>query len=279
MRLRQTVPSWVFSNWGQRVDLQGYGTLVFSTGYADLYNGGTRDSWYTDTFGGTSSASPIVTGAILCVSGVHQQMLGGVVGADSIRNLLKATGSPQQNPLKVYNIGPRPDLRAALSLLFDPTDSIWYDHISLDPGHEGAIPISLTNSHALNEFILPFNLSGSAPVQIDSLTRGPRTDYFETLQLTFDNRFFGGAAYQMRANAGGGSPALTGGSGIVAYLWVTAKIAAIPGQTADVDSAWFASNARLKIQSSFQDGYPDAFSAGSVTITGVACDCSFSWGH
>jgi hypothetical protein len=79
----------------------------------------------------------------------------------------------------------------------------------------------------------------------------------------------------MRANAGGGASALPGGTGIIAYLWVTAKPTAIPGQTVDVDSAWFAVNSRLKIQSSFQEGYPDAFSPGSVTITGVACNCAF----
>ncbi|HUU46217.1 MAG TPA: S8 family serine peptidase [Acidobacteriota bacterium] len=265
-----------FSNWGARVNLQGYGTLVYSLGYGDLYDGGSRDSWYTDSFGGTSSASPIVTGAVLCLSGVYQQMLGTVVDADSIRNLLVATGSPQQQPLLIYHIGPRPDLGTALDLLFDPTDTIWYGELELDPGTRGAIPISLSNSHPVADIYLPFDLSsGNFDIQIDSLTRGPRTLDFEKIQTVYDNRFFDQIAYLVRADAGGGTPYLQGGSGVIAYLWVTAPGAALPGQAVSVDSTWLGTSTHLRLVSYFDDGYPNAFTAGTVTITGLPCDCSF----
>src|SRR3712207_7066620 len=43
---------------------------VTSTGYGDLQGGANRDEWYIDEFSGTSSASPIIVGAIGCVQGI-----------------------------------------------------------------------------------------------------------------------------------------------------------------------------------------------------------------
>ncbi|MCH8992562.1 MAG: S8 family serine peptidase, partial [Acidobacteria bacterium] len=264
-----------FSNYGERVNLQGYGTNVYTTGYGDLYNGGSKDTRYTQFFSGTSSASPIVTGAVLCLSGVFQQMLGTVIDADSARTLLVATGSPQTQPQIINHIGPRPDLRAALGLLFDPIDSIWYDNIGMDAGTSVGLPISLSNSHSVGTITLPFIVAGDAPVQIDSLSLGPRTVDFGSVSLIWDNRFNGQAAYKMTAGAGSNNVLLAAGTGVVAYLWLTAPYAALLGQTASVDSAWFGTTSHLILTSYFDNGYPDYFSGGSVTITGVACDCSF----
>ncbi|HKG62159.1 MAG TPA: S8 family serine peptidase [Pyrinomonadaceae bacterium] len=55
-----------FSTYGSRVDLQGWGSSVQTTGYGSYTNPddpGNRNFWYTTGFNGTSSASPIVTGA------------------------------------------------------------------------------------------------------------------------------------------------------------------------------------------------------------------------
>ena len=51
----------LFSNYGSRVDLSGWGFDVVTTGYGDLQSGH-RDEWYTEIFGGTSGATPIVAG-------------------------------------------------------------------------------------------------------------------------------------------------------------------------------------------------------------------------
>ena len=59
-----------FSNFGARVDAQGWGEEVTTCGYGDLQGGTNEDLWYTDTFSGTSSASPIVVGALGCLQGV-----------------------------------------------------------------------------------------------------------------------------------------------------------------------------------------------------------------
>jgi hypothetical protein len=46
-----------FSSYGSRVDAQGWGSLVVTTGYGDLYSrGGDTTSAYTQEFAGTSSA-------------------------------------------------------------------------------------------------------------------------------------------------------------------------------------------------------------------------------
>ncbi|MFQ5607927.1 MAG: S8 family serine peptidase, partial [Candidatus Zixiibacteriota bacterium] len=99
-----------FSNWGERVNLQGYGAGVVTLGYGDLFNGGSEDTWYTAGFSGTSSASPIVTGSVAALQGAHKANFGFPLDADEIRTLLNNTGSPQVGS---EHIGPRPNLQAA----------------------------------------------------------------------------------------------------------------------------------------------------------------------
>ena len=86
-----------FSNYGARIDAQGWGWEVTTTGYGDLQGGSNRDQWYTDQFSGTSSASPILVGALACVQGIlraHNRI--PLTPARAIE-LLRATGSPQQD--------------------------------------------------------------------------------------------------------------------------------------------------------------------------------------
>jgi Subtilase family len=112
-----------FSNWGAMVDAQGWGREVTTTGYGDLQGGPNEDLWYTDQFSGTSSASPIVVGAVASLQGVaraHSRPLLKPLGA---RKILRNTGSPQQDapgrPAS-QRIGKRPDLRVAIPRLMTP---------------------------------------------------------------------------------------------------------------------------------------------------------------
>jgi hypothetical protein len=103
-----------FSNWGSAIDAQGWGREVTTTGYGDLQGGSAEDLWYTDEFGGTSSASPIVVGALGCVQGILRHQGSAPLTPIRARNLLRATGSPQQDaPGRPgsQRIGKRPDLR------------------------------------------------------------------------------------------------------------------------------------------------------------------------
>ncbi|MFE2752640.1 S8 family serine peptidase, partial [Actinosynnema sp. NPDC059335] len=98
-----------FSNYGSRVDLQGWGECVTTTGYGALYGTGPNDK-YTAAFNGTSSASPIVASALASLLGVAKAN-GDTLSPARAREILIATGTPQNGSLE---IGPLPNLRTAI---------------------------------------------------------------------------------------------------------------------------------------------------------------------
>jgi len=114
-----------FSNYGSRLDLQGWGRFVATLGYGDLFNGGgDENQFYTATFAGTSSATPIVTGAAAAVVGVSLAygQPYGYRSPTEIRQILGDTGTPQTGTLWV---GPLPNLAQAIPRVLDirPTAS------------------------------------------------------------------------------------------------------------------------------------------------------------
>jgi hypothetical protein len=103
-----------FSNYGAALDAQGWGREVTTTGYGDLQGGANEDVWYTDTFSGTSSSSPVVVGAITCLQGNRRATGQPVLTPAQVRQRLRATGSPQQDAPgrpATQRIGNRPNLR------------------------------------------------------------------------------------------------------------------------------------------------------------------------
>ena len=109
-----------FSNYGAIVDVQGWGRDVVTTGYGDL-QGGNENKWYTRTFSGTSSASPIVVGAVACLQGIRKAKYHPLLTYSQLRNLFATTGSLQQDAPgrpATQNIGKRPNLRAAYKRLY-----------------------------------------------------------------------------------------------------------------------------------------------------------------
>jgi len=103
-----------FSNYGGRVDVQGWGRKVATLDYGDLQAcADATDRHYTGEFSGTSSASPIVAGAALLVEGAARSH-GKVLPPAELRALLIRSGTPQVGDLKEH-IGPRPNLERALS--------------------------------------------------------------------------------------------------------------------------------------------------------------------
>jgi serine protease len=112
-----------FSTYGSRVDLQGWGEWVYTTGYGYAYSLEGTNYLYTDRFGGTSSATPIVAGACAALQGAYKARYSTepahpVLLPAELRTLLKLTGSPQLGGIHpaTEHIGPRPDLMAALPL-------------------------------------------------------------------------------------------------------------------------------------------------------------------
>ena len=114
-----------FSNYGARVDAQGWGREVTTTGGfwdkpGDLQGGPEEIAWYTDTFSGTSSASPVVVGALAALQGMLKAAGQPPMSPERARAVLRATGSPQQDapgrPAS-QRIGNRPDIKAAVTRL------------------------------------------------------------------------------------------------------------------------------------------------------------------
>jgi len=107
-----------FTNYGSRMDAHAWGSEIVTTGYGDLHNGGSPETLYTDGFGGTSGASPMVTGAALCLQGIARAEFGEPLTPLELRDLLSQTGIAHAG---TRYIGPRPDLGAAISQLIDVT--------------------------------------------------------------------------------------------------------------------------------------------------------------
>ena len=116
-----------FSSYGSRVDLQGWGESVMTTGYGSFYSDPddptNQDRWYRSTFSGTSSASPFIAGAVANIQGIVMNDLGAPLTAEEVLALLVDTGSPQLGDLS-ENIGPRPDLRQAIDQLIANTPPV-----------------------------------------------------------------------------------------------------------------------------------------------------------
>ncbi|MFO0603829.1 MAG: S8 family serine peptidase [Polyangiales bacterium] len=112
-----------FSNHGSSVDAQGWGREVTTAGYGDLQNVDEHRA-YTDMFSGTSSASPVVVGALACVQGVLRAASRPPLTPAQARALLRTCGSPQADrgsvPASKTPIGPRPDLRKMLAAVESP---------------------------------------------------------------------------------------------------------------------------------------------------------------
>lgn len=92
-----------------------------------MQRGSDENRWYTNEFGGTSSASPIVVGALACCQGALKAAGLPLLTPVSARNLLRTTGSPQPNgPDRpaTQRIGNRPDLRAMFNELSIPEPPI-----------------------------------------------------------------------------------------------------------------------------------------------------------
>ncbi len=108
-----------FSNYGALIDAQGWGTGVTACGYGDL-QGGSEQRFYTANFGGTSSASPIVVGALAAVQGIRRARGKPPLTPAQARFLLQSCGAAQQgtsaSPL-TQRIGNLPDIGAMVAAM------------------------------------------------------------------------------------------------------------------------------------------------------------------
>lgn len=117
-----------FSCYGSRVDVQAWGRDVTTFGYGDhFFPNSDKRQKYTEVFSGTSSATPIVAGAVAVLQGVRRAAGLTPYNAVQMAALLKQTGSPQTGNT-AQRIGPLPNLPAAINKMFECGNG------SLDPG-------------------------------------------------------------------------------------------------------------------------------------------------
>ncbi|MBK8098341.1 MAG: S8 family serine peptidase [Planctomycetes bacterium] len=102
-----------FSNHGSRIDANGWGENVMTTGYGTTFFGNNdyRQS-YTDRYGGTSAATPMVTAAVVALQGAGRRQLGRTFTLSELRNLLTTHGTSSPD-----TIGRRPNLQAMFTAL------------------------------------------------------------------------------------------------------------------------------------------------------------------
>lgn len=101
----------IFSNYGSRVDLNGWGIDVATTGYGNLFGRGDSLRAYTGDFNGTSSAAAVVAGAAASLQGAYRAATGSSLAPATLTRILRDTGSPAAG---TRDVGPRPDLARAI---------------------------------------------------------------------------------------------------------------------------------------------------------------------
>jgi subtilisin family serine protease len=102
------------SNFGSRIDAHGYGKNVATVGTGDLLDDG-NNTKYTRFFSGTSSATPIVAGAVAAISSIAKEK-GLVISPKKMRKAIRQTGTPQYG-MDNYKIGNLPDIKSLLKKL------------------------------------------------------------------------------------------------------------------------------------------------------------------
>lgn len=169
-----------FSTYGSRVDLQGWGSNVMTTGYGSFYadpdDPANTNRWYTAFFNGTSSASPIVAGAAANLQGIALNRFSVPLSPSQIIALLVGTGSPQLGDTS-QPIGPRPNLEQAIFqligvILVDVDIKPGRFPNSLNPASKGVLDVAVLTTHtfdatAVNPITVRFGRSGTeaAPVR------------------------------------------------------------------------------------------------------------------
>ncbi|MEI2454896.1 S8 family peptidase [Lysobacter firmicutimachus] len=187
-----------FSSYGSRVDCYAWGENVTTCGYGTLDNGGGDDErTYTAGFNGTSSASPIVTGAALIVQGMHAAATGTRLSPAQMRSLLSdpAINTPQGGGL-AGAIGVMPDLRAIIENTLGLTPDVYLrDHV----GDNGAVPSAGSISASPDVILLPSTVpdpnaafgEGSGTENSNALGHEAETGHDNYLYVRMRNR--GGA--------------------------------------------------------------------------------------
>lgn len=110
-----------FSTYGLRVNVQGWGQNVYTTGFfaqnsTSFLIGSDFNQSYSTSFSGTSSATSIVASCVAVLQSYHHSLAGDYLTSMQLKSILQQTGIAQSN-IALGNIGPFPDMQAAMQLV------------------------------------------------------------------------------------------------------------------------------------------------------------------
>ena len=208
-----------FSTYGSRVNVQGWGESVVSTGYGDLAQvGGDLNQSYTSSFNGTSSASPIVAASVASLQSYAVSRLGRRLTPLEMRNLLIQTGTPQGTGV---HIGPLPNVVAAIQQINTtvPTIPAAPTNLTATAGNAQASLSWTASAGATSYSVRRSTTNGSGYVTVASnltatsyvntgLTNG--TQYFYVVTATNAAGTSGNSNQASATPSGGGGQACTG---------------------------------------------------------------------
>ena len=133
-----------WTNHGTRISAYGWGDSVYAAGYGDAVNPAGCDQDYTTSFSGTSSASPIVTGAAISLALIHRYQAGAYLSPTGLRSRLTINGTAQgpTDPWKELSV--LPNMKGILAPDLAPYNPGWAAEI---------VPSDVTGTN-----VLPANL-------------------------------------------------------------------------------------------------------------------------
>jgi len=103
-----------YSSHGNRVNVQGWGQNVYTTGKtaSTVVINNDLNQTYTTGFGGTSSATAVVGGFTAVLQSYYFQLTGNYLTSIQLRDIMVSTGIPQGAG---KHIGPLPNMEAAMN--------------------------------------------------------------------------------------------------------------------------------------------------------------------
>lgn len=169
-----------FSTYGARVDVQGWGTNVISSGYGDWLAVGSDFNQNYTMFSGTSSATPIVASCAIVLQSYYQSLTGNYLTPAQMRNILVDTGIPQGAG---GHIGPLPNMEPAIAMVaalavknFEALQFVVFPNPANDQltivGNQlsAAAKVSIVNS--LGQLMYAGNIPANHTLDIQNLTSG-----------------------------------------------------------------------------------------------------------
>lgn len=135
-----------FSTYGQRVNIQGWGTNVLTTGYGSYAKIGNDPNQSYTLFNGTSSATPVVASCVIALLSRAKASNYELTPAQ-VRNILVSTGIAQGGTDVAKKIGPLPNMMNALNQL---------DNLILSNNKVNTIPVTLYPNPVEGQLFLLF---------------------------------------------------------------------------------------------------------------------------